>query len=472
MYMLRILSQGDRERIHGTGMRVLAEVGVRILDGDIYRMVAEAGGIPDEKDKNALRFPDKMVKKYLALCPKRFTLRDRGGVTDVVESGGKPLYLTSNGITYSRGASKKAVDIGEKEFVEFVRVVDKLDNVGAIVGTSLADYPPQARDYAGFMLMAQYTDKHLRPCIYTPSGAETIIEMADVILDGKSLRDNMFFTLGYSVVSPLTWSRTALELFYKTRGHGIPLMINSEPMAGGTSPVTLAGSLAMADAEVISGIVVNQIIEPGRPCVYNAGFAHVMDMLTATVLTGSPENALLQAAGAEMAAYHGLPCASWALSEALSLDSQASYEKMMTLLAHTLANVNLIWGVGNIETSKTISPEAAVIDNEMIGNCLRFAAGIKVDDDRLAFDIIKETGFGGNFLETDHTMEHFREELRSSRLPNREHRIMWERKGSKTVDEKAADTVNGILSAKTDYYLTGAQMEKMEKIKNKKMSNI
>ena len=125
--------------------------------------------------------------------------------------------------------------------------------------------------------------------------------MSDVILDGKPLKDNMFFTLGYSCVSPLTWTETGLELFYKTKGFGIPVMINSEPMAGGTSPVTLAGSLAMADAEVISGIVINQIIEPGRPCIYNSGFAHVFDMMTTIVLTGSPENALLQAAGAEMA---------------------------------------------------------------------------------------------------------------------------------------------------------------------------
>ena len=163
----------------------------------------------------------------------------------------------------------------------------------------------------------------------------------------------------------------------RTRGHGIPVMINSEPMAGGTSPVTLAGSLAMADAEVLSGIVINQVMEPGRPCIYNSGFAHVLDMMTTLVLTGSPENALLQGAGAEMAAFHGLPCASWALSDSLMLDGQASYEKMMTLFVHTLSHVNIVWGVGNTETSKTISPEAAYIDNELIGNCLRFPKGYR-----------------------------------------------------------------------------------------------
>ena len=280
----------------------------------IYDLLLDAGGIPDKSDNVRIYLPGKTVEKYLSLCPKQFTIKDRSGNQTEMKSGGSAVYYTANATQYV-GTGKKASVLGVKEFTEFVRVADKLENVGGIVGTSLKEFPPVCRDFAGFKIAAQYSSKHLRPCIYTPSGAEAIIEMSDIILDGKGLRDNMFFTLGYSIVSPLTWTDTALELFYRTRGHGIPIMINSEPLAGGTSPVTLAGSLALADAEVLSGIVINQIIEPGRPCIYNAGFAHVFDMMTTLVLTGSPENALLQAAGAEMAHYHGLPSASWALSD-------------------------------------------------------------------------------------------------------------------------------------------------------------
>ena len=262
----------------------------------------------------------KMVRRFMALCPRQFTIKDRMGNENVIKSNGKSLYYTANATQYVRGTGKKAVEVGVNEFTDFVRVADKLENVNGIVGTSLKEYPPNCRDFAGFRLAAQHSYKHLRPCIYTPSGAEAIIEMSDVILEGKPLKDNMFFTLGYSVVSPLTWTDTALDLFYRTRGYGIPVMINSEPLAGGTSPVTLAGCLALADAEVISGIVINQIIEPGRPCIYNSGFAHVFDMMTTLVLTGSPENALLQAAGTEMAQYHGLPSASWALSDSSMLE--------------------------------------------------------------------------------------------------------------------------------------------------------
>jgi trimethylamine--corrinoid protein Co-methyltransferase len=244
-------------------------------------------------------------------------------------------------------------------------------------------------------------------------------------------------------------------------------MINSEPLAGGTSPVTLAGSLAMADAEVLSGIIINQIIEPGRPCIYNAGFAHVFDMMTTLVLTGSPENALLQAAGAEMAQFHGLPSASWALSDSSMLDSQASAEKLLTSLIHTLSKVNMIWGVGNIETSKTISPEIAVIDNELIGNCKRFSERFKVDEEHLAFSLIKEIAFNGSFLESAHTLEHFQEEIRYSDLLNRSNRSQWEKNGSLSLEEKAEKIVNDILKREPDNYLTGSQIQKLEAVQKK-----
>ena len=465
--MLQLLSPQERAKIHDTGKQILGEIGALIHDRTVYDLLLEAGAAADKNNHERIYFPAKMIEQYLPLCPKSFRLKDRIGNEIEVKNGARPLYYTSNGTHYVCGRSKTAVDIGEEEFRSFVRVADNLDAVGGIVGTSIIEYAPAMRDVAGFRLMAQNSYKHLRPCIYTPGGADAIVEMAYAILDGKPLRQNMFFTLGYSIVSPLSWSGTALQLFYRTRGHGIPMMINSEPMAGGTSPVTLAGSLALADAEVVSGIVINQVIEPGRPCIYNAGFAHVMDMMNATVLTGSPENALLQAAGAEMAAYHGLPCAAWALSDSAMLDAQASYEKMSMLWAHAVSGVNIVWGVGNLETSKTICPEAAVIDNEIINCCERFAKGILIDEEHLAYDVIKETVFFGSFLETEHTLNHFREQIRHTNFPNRQVRRLWEQSGALSMEEKAEGVVRSILNKKQEPYLSGAQMEKLAQIEKR-----
>ncbi len=465
--ILKILSDKEKLIIHQSARQILKDTGIRVRSRTIYEMLLSEGGEPDKSDSLRIHLPEKLINEKLALCPKEFSIRNRMGEESQISDTGRSLFYTSNATQYLRGTSRNATEIGVNEFIDFVRVADKLENIHGIVGTSLKEYPPNCRDFAGFRLAAQYSCKHLRPCIYTPSGAEAIIEMADIILDGRPLKDNMFFTLGYSIVSPLTWTETALELFYRTRGYGIPVMINSEPLAGGTSPVTLAGCLAMADAEVLSGIIINQILEPGRPCIYNAGFAHVLDMQTTLVLTGSPENALLQAAGAEMAQFHGLPSASWALSDSAMLDSQASVEKLMTAMAHILTNVSFVWGMGNIETSKTISPEIAVIDDEIVGNCLRFKNRFKVDDEHLALDLIKENAFEGSFLESMHTLDHFREEIRYTRLLNRSNRGMWNRSGSLSIEERAVEEVNEILNKKPEYYLSGIQMDKLKKIEDK-----
>ena len=135
------------------------------------------------------------------------------------------------------------------------------------------------------------------------------------------------------------------------------------------------------------------------------------------------------------------------------LDSQASAEKLLTALIHTLSKVNMVWGIGNIETSKTISPEIAVIDNELIGNCKRFSDRFKVDEEHLAFDLIKEVAFNGSFLESAHTLEHFQEEIRYSDLLNRTNRSQWEKNGSCLIEEKAEKVVNDILSKEPDIYL-------------------
>ena len=208
------------------------------------------------------------------------------------------------------------IDLNSSDLVDLARVVDACDNIHGMVGTSIANAAPTTRDFVGFRIMAEHTGKHLRPCIYTPGGARTVMEMAQVLLDGDTLAERPIVGMGFSIISPLHWTALALGVLRSTAGLGIPT-INSEPLGGATAPVTLAGCLVIGDADTLSGLVVDQLLEPGRPCFYNIGFANVFDMSAGLALTGAPENALLQAAGADLAKYHGMPCASWMSTESM-----------------------------------------------------------------------------------------------------------------------------------------------------------
>jgi trimethylamine--corrinoid protein Co-methyltransferase len=262
----------------------------------------------------------------------------------------------------------------------------------------------------------------------------------------------------------LHWSPLALGVFRETAGFGIPVMVNSEPLGGGTAPVTLAGCLVLGDADTLSGIVINQLLEVGRPCIYNIGFAHVLDMASAIALTGAPENALLQAAGAEMARFHGLPCASWLSTESMVADSQAAFEKMMTGFAHVEAGVNFIWGAGNLESTLAMSPLALVMDNEISGYLMRYKKGFSVDEESLALDVIKEVGLSGDFISAEHTVRHFRGELSRSDLVVRTRRSAWEKMGGKSLEELAQDRLHEILEGEPRVYVDSAQAKELDRI--------
>ena len=461
-----ILDTQDCERIHAAALEVLRDVGVRVDEPDIVRLMQEAGATL--AGENTVHIPERLVKWALQQSPRTLRIADRRGNLWTLGPQGGTLVLTGNALYLTRGRARR--ELASADLADLARIVDACANIHGMVGTSIADCPPADRDFVGFRLMAQNTGKHLRPCIYTPQGGRTVVEMAQVLLDGSSLRERPIVSTGFSILSPLHWTALALGVFKQTAGFGVPVMINSEPLGGATAPVTLAGCLVTGDADTLSGLVINQLLEPGRPCFYNLGFAHVMDMASAMALTGSPENALLQAAGADLARFHGLPCASWMSTESMCMDAQAAFEKMVTGLAHAAAGVNFIWGAGNLESTLAMSPEALVVDDEIAGYFLRYQRGITVDEESLALDVIKSVGISGDFLTAPHTLQHFREVLSRAQLANRRRRADWEAKGARTLEELAQERVAAILATEPKSYLDAHQEAELKRIEASAMA--
>jgi len=458
-----ILGTPDCERIHEAALGTLERVGVRVDDPEVLGKLQEAGATVTGE---VTHIPRSLVEWALQQAPKAFPIADRRGNLWDVRPGSPPLVLTGNALYVSRGRCRE--ELKAADMAGLARVVDACRNIHGMVGTTVSDYPPSCRDFAGFRIMARNTAKHLRPCIYTPRGARLVMEMAQV-LAGAPLGERPVVSTGFSILSPLHWTSLALGVFKNTAGLRIPVMINSEPLGGATAPVTLAGCLVIGDADTLSGLVINQLLEPGRPCFYNIGFAHVLDMAAAIALTGAPENALLQAAGADLARFHGLPCASWMSTESMTMDAQAALEKMMTGLAHAMAGVNFIWGAGNLESTLTMSPEALVVDDEIAGYFLRCRQGIPVDEESLAAEAIAEVGLTGDFLTSAHTMRHFRTVLSRPLLAARMRRATWESRGSRTMEEAAAEKVRAILAAEPASFLDRHQEAELQRIEESGM---
>ena len=461
-----LLTIADCTRIHEAGLDVLSELGVRVDDAETMQKMQEAGATVDSE--NRVHIPARLVEWALQHAPRQVRIADRNGHLWQLGPEGGTLVLTGNALYITRGRVRG--DLRAADLAELARVVDACPNIHGMVGTSIADYPPTSRDFVGFRIMAEFTGKHLRPCIYTPAGARTVMEMAKVLLDGASLCERPIASAGFSIISPLHWTALALAVFKQTAGLGVPVMINSEPLAGATAPVTPAGCMVIGDADCLSGLVINQLLEPGRPCFYNVGFAHVFEMSAGLALTGAPENALLQAAGADMARFHGLPCAAWMSTESLCADSQAAFEKMMGGLAHAAAGVNFIWGAGNLESTLAMSCESLVTDDEIAGYFLRYQSGFRVDEEGLALEDIREAGRSGDFLNSPHTLQHFRQVLSRAQLAVRARRGDWEARGSHTFEESAEQRVRDILSREPKHYLDPHQRAELERLERAAMA--
>ena len=439
---MHIMTADQLARINDRSLDLLEEIGVRVDHAEITRRLLDAGC--RELSTGHIAFPRELVAQCVEQAPSEVLLAPVEGEPARIGPGGDTVFWTGNALHYVEGRQSRPIE--EPQFVKLTRVTDALEHTQAAVAPTISEIPAQFRDFTGCRLLAQHTRKHLRPCIYTPRGGAAICEMGAVLADPQPLRERPVVSFGYTIVSPLHWTEPGLEMFAQTSGHGVPMMINSEPTAGATSPVTPGGTLMLANTEALSGVVIIQTLEPGRPCVFNLGFAHTMDMRQAITRTGGPENGLLGAIGAELARFHGLPSASWMSSESMVCDEQAAWEKTTVGLMHAMAGVNIIWGIGQLESQRALCPEMMVIDDEIAGIALRAARAPEIDDAALAYEAIAEMGSHPDYLGHPHTLAHFRSELYESSLGFVGRRERWEAAGALTAVERARERAAEIVA--------------------------
>lgn len=441
------------QRIHDATVALLENPGIRIEHEAISRLLLAHGATPGN-DADVIRLPGKLIGECLALCPRAIDLANRrGGSVRMTANSAPPLFWSAAGMNIHRHGERHG--LSSDAMAGSMRLLDQLDQVHAVFGLTMTDVPPAARDVVGLNIMARHTGKHIRVVCFSQRGADRLKALA-------SLCEGAWFSIGFTAHGPLRWTNLALDIFARTAGAGIPVSINGEPMAGATAPVTLAGAAAVGNAEILAGLVINQLLEPGRPCTYNFGLAHTFDMRAAVAVTGGPENHLLADVSAAMGRFYNLPSASWVSTEAMLPDAQAAIEKTAGFITHMQSRVSNIWGVGQLESEMTFSPAQAVIDNEIIRYATRLLRPIEVSEESLAVDVTRQVGIGGEFLDHDHTLAHYREELFNPALLFRGSRERWTGDGALALSERAEQHATQLMQAPVPQCLTAEQQRELE----------
>jgi len=436
----RPLTPTQIEDIHHASLHVLAHTGLAV-ELDEARNLLRQGGARIKGDRVYLT--QAMVEEALARLPARVLLAGRDPAHDVVlegrrvyaGTGGSPTQVLDPGADTVRPATLQ-------DLAELVRLADALSHCDFVVmPLTPTDVPEELLPINRFYTCLANTDKHVMGGTGTVEGARQVIELGSLVAGGPdALRERPIVSCITSwMVSPLHLDSGVTEILIEWCRHGLPLALSSAPMAGSTSPVTLAGTLVQLNAEQLSGIVLTQLVRPGTPVL--AGYIPgVADLRGGGYLGGAIEFGIMQAAAAQLAHFYRVPIyGSGGMSDSKLPDAQAGYEKMSTLLLAAMGGCNFIHhAIGMVTNMSATSLEQAVIDDEIVGMARRVLRGLEVTDETLAAAIIDHVGPGGHYLMDRHTLRHMRSELFYPRVADRQNRAAWEAGGKLDTRARAA----------------------------------
>ncbi len=445
-------------RVHQTAMRVIEEVGFEVNSKTALELFRGAGAWV-EPGKHLVRLPQKRVMELIEMAPSEVRLCGQDEKHDIL-LGGQRVYTGTGGtalyIYHPDTDERKLATLDDLKCI--AKLVDRLDNIHLfMLPTYPSELPIERVDVNRFFAGLDNTTKHVMGGVYTLDGVKQIIRMAELVAgSSERLRQRPLISMITCSISPLKMDRQYGDLVVTIARSGIPLVCPAEPLCGATSPVTLAGNLVIQTVDSLMGVMLTQVSNPGTPVIFGSVAAST-DLRDLKYLAGSVEMGLLNAAGAQMAQFYKLPFyATGGMTDSKVLDAQSGYESAVTSLLCALAGANFIHdAAGLMEFALTACYEKYVIDNEILGMVMRAVEGIKVDDDTLAFDLIKQVGPGGNFVTAKHTRRFMRGEHYQPSLSDRDSRDEWEAKGGKTTWGRAAERMERII-ANHNYSLPAA----------------
>ena len=436
-------------QINETALRVIEEIGCEV-NSKIALEALEAVGAAVDKEQRRVRLPREKTLELISKAPSEITLCGRNNEENDIHLGGARVYTGTGGTALyiyepATGEKRQATLADLKRIAG---LVDKLDNIHLfLLSTYPNELPLEQVDVNRFFAGLDNTTKHIMGGVYTHDGVQQVIRMAEMVAgSAAALRERPIISVIACSISPFIIDGGYGDMVVDIARSGIPLVCPAEPLCGATSPVTLAGNLVVQTVDSLMGVMLAQAVNPGTPVIFGS-VATNTDLRDLKYIAGSVEMGLLNAAGAQMAQFYQLPFyATGGMTDAKVLDAQSGYESAITSLLCALAGANFIHdAAGLMEFAMTVCYEKYVIDNEILGMVMRAVEGIRVDDETLAYDLIKEVGPGGNFVTARHTRHFMRREHYQPTLSDRNNREVWEEKGGKDTWERAAEAVRVIL---------------------------
>ncbi len=410
---MNMLSRSDIERVHDASLRILSEVGVMIESASVRDLFRHAGAEVDDS-RQLVRLTESLVRSSIDSAPKSIRISSRDG-TDVMVPGDGVQLISPDGqppaVFDAETGTKRASTL--RDLKDFIILADALPEVGFVWPPVIAtDLPSERSSFYEFLVAVAYTSKHIQHGAASSEEARFQIEVCSAVLGSEDeLRARPIFSDVCTPISPLRYDAGEAEALVTLSKAGVPVVNLSMAIAGAVTPASVAGSLAVVNAENLCGLTMTQLASPGSPSVYSS-FSGVMDLKSGVFLCGTPEGILMDSAAVQMGKHYGLPtCAGGPSNAARSLSSEAGLETALTASSALLMGTDMMVGLGGIDRAGMISKEKLVMDCEVWRWLTRMRRGIDVTDETLGLDAIARQGPGGTFLSDIHTARCMRKEL-------------------------------------------------------------
>ena len=446
---LKLLSDELVEQIINEGFELLMDPGVRVHNEEALKLLAEAGAKVDFEAQIAY-IPEKVVRQALKTRPSEFYLYNLDG-EQVVTYGGDNVQFDpgSAAITVLDSETQEQRQPLTEDFVKFVKLVETIPQLEAQSTAMICvDVPEEIGDLYRLYLALNFMRK---PIITGAFGKETWWTMKDMLVamvgSEKALAEKPIAVFDVCPSPPLLWSDLTCQNMIDSARFGIPSELVSMPLAGATSPVTLAGAVVQHTAECLSGVTICQLAKAGAPIVWG-GSPATFDMREGTPPMGAVGTWMIDCAYTEIGKALGMPTHAYlGMTDAKIVDAQSGLESAGGTLMAALAGVNMVSGAGMMDFESCQSYEKLVIDAEIIGMSKRLIKGIEPRDNPIALTLMRELGHRADYLAQTHTLKWFAEELYTpSAVIDRGTLDGWKRKGSKSTWERAQDRVDELLA--------------------------
>ena len=442
---LEYLSEEQMRAFHSAALDILQDCGTMVHHQKALDLLHQAGA--QVKDSQHVFIPSGLVEAAIRSAPSKVTIYDRNGGAAMCLEGRNVYYGTGSDCPYLLDSfSGDRREFLSADVEDAVRLVDALPNIDFTMSNGLApDFPAELQYQYKYAIMIRNSTK---PQVITAADKTCLTDIADIAAAAVGGREELsrkpIFVLYDEPTSPLVHMGEAMEKLMFMAEHNLPTNYSPGIMAGGTSPVTMAGAIAQANAEILAGLVIHQLTNPGAPFIFGAGMSP-MDMLSMQPTYSAPEAMMTQAGLCQIGrCLYELPTWGFGGCSASKLpDEQAVNEAATYIMMAGWAGTNLVHDVGYLEFGLTYSFDLLVMCNEFIGQVRRMMEGIPVDRENLAVESIKRVGPGGHFLGDVHTLDHFRENWQPD-LTDRRTYEDWQSRGAKSMGQLAKEKIKNI----------------------------